>query len=474
VITAAIPTSESLDRACQRFLDELGQWVHSCVRRYGGASPTRVHDQATYTTSWLPWIRARGGAVERRFLATLRDRIASHFHRVGQWRHGYWRMHDVHHGTEHFELFLGALWRLDRDDDVTVSHVLDAVEHMGNWSSRVPEWFDWNTGLFHSRFLGTDGVRPTGRARVNVPDHLRCVNLSLLAYDMTGMQRYLRLAVAHAGRWADAITGDSRLPLALAPCGPIYSSLTEADLRARLPERRRPLMSRVARSASKALYRMRRTLDRSPTAVIETPRVVSVVDRAESFLASNGVATFIHVWRLTGQRRFRDAAERLIDILVTQLGDPDAGAVANAVRAYRNSTGDNRFDGRVLDEVDRLRPWGFAEVAVNRYSPRFNRQPGGVGKRKDMLAWLEDGRPRRHSPMLLALAAEIRHDEALAIRAVDLARTCFMLARRTLPDGRGHGCAARTVSAVARGHGRDNDTGVVSGVLAPMLDLAAG
>jgi hypothetical protein len=89
-----------------------------------------------------------------------------------------------------------------------------------------------------------------------------------------------------------------------------------------------------------------------------------------------------------------------------------------------------------------------------------------------MLRWFEDGRPRRHSPVLLSLAAEIRGDPELAARAVDLARAYFTIATRCLPDGREHGCAARTVNAVARGHGRDNGTGVVTGVLAPLLERA--
>ena len=72
------------------------------------------------------------------------------------------------------------------------------------------------------------------------------------------------------------------------------------------------------------------------------------------------------------------------------------------------------------------------------------------------------------NPITLAVAAEILGDDALAARALDLARAYFALARQALPDGRDHGCAARTVSAVARGHGRDNHAGVVTAVLGPL------
>jgi hypothetical protein len=472
-----IPSSRDAGEACDRFLDELGHWIQACLRRYGDAPPTHVHDQGTYTTSWEPWVKARDTGPVRRFLGTVRDKVAANFHRTGLWRHGYWRMRDVHHGTEHFELFLGALWRLDRNDDATAGHLIHATEHLGNWSDDVPAWFDWETGLFHATFFGADGVRQTDDLAVNVPDHLRCVNLCLLAHDVAADPRYLRLAVRHGDVWARAIVADARLPVAVCRAGPLYElpepASPAAGAAAAIAVSRGQLM-RMPRLMTPAAYahRVQKFFERRRrAAAIEPMPGPPDVGNAERFLASNGVVTFLRLWRLTGQPHFRDAAERLIDPLVTQIGDPDAGAVAHVVRAYRTITGDDRYDSRVLAAVDGLAPWSFADLSVDPSSPRYTRQPGGVGKRKDMLRWFEDGRPRRHSPMLLALAAEMRADRDLATRALDLARAQFRLARRLFPDGRDHGCAARSVSAIARGHGRDNDTGAVTGVLAPMLEF---
>jgi len=92
-----------------------------------------------------------------------------------------------------------------------------------------------------------------------------------------------------------------------------------------------------------------------------------------------------------------------------------------------------------------------------------------LGKRKDVPLWREDGELRRHNPILLALAAEVAADEHLATRAIDLARAYFALARRCFPHGREHGCSARTVSAIARGHGRENNAGMVTAALEPVL-----
>jgi hypothetical protein len=139
-----------------------------------------------------------------------------------------------------------------------------------------------------------------------------------------------------------------------------------------------------------------------------------------------------------------------------------------------------------------LDPFEIRELGMD---PDVHRRarPHGIGKRTDMPNWYEDNAPRRHNPILLAVAAEINAvrqprlarqprmarqarmtptpttDGALATRAMDLARTYFALAMDVLPDGRHHGCAANTVSAVARGHGRENHAGMITAVLAPLI-----
>ena len=280
-------------------------------------------------------------------------------------------------------------------------------------------------------------MKGDGGATENLPPHIRCVNVCLLAYRMTREERYLELAKLHAGRWADAICARDELPIALTAEGARVGIEDEAEA-AHLG---------IAGQAS-------------------VPR--SAVDRAENLLASAAPNTFLELWQITGEDRFRAAAEKLVDVLATQLGDPDAGPAADAIRAWRRSTGDGRFDQAVRDAAAQLSPLGFSELSIDPEVRREQRPPG-IGKRSDMPAWFEDGEPRRHNPILLGLAAEVAGDERLATRAVDLARACFALARQVFPHGRRHGCSARSVSAIARGHGRNNNAGVVTAVLDPLL-----
>lgn len=442
MLTTTIIPSETLTHARSRFLDSVKAWAYACMDRYRDAPPTDVHDQGTYTTGWAPYVQATQDATVLQFLRDRRDEIRDHFVQTGQWRHGYWRMQEAHHGTEHFELFLGTLYDLAPDDAETQAQLLDAAEHIGHWAPEVPPWFDAETGLFRSMYLGADGARTEPGMELNIPDHLRYINLCLLAHQMGGGEHYLSFATGYTRRWAEAILADDHLPIGLLPEGPVYALSSETE------------------DAYRAFAGMVGHLDDD-------------VDRAENLLASNGTGALLSLCALTGDGLFLAALTRLLDTLATQLDDPDAGAAADALRTYRRATGSNRYDRAILGAATRattdIDPFAIETLTIEPNVRRPER-PHGIGKRSDMPNWFEDGRPRRHNPILLAVAAEIQGDEALATRALDLARAYFELARATLPDGRHHGCAANTVSAIARGHGRENHAGMVTAVLGA-LDL---
>jgi hypothetical protein len=436
--TTSVPLNRSLPDACNQFLETLGEWMHASVDRFGSAPATDVHDQGTYMTGWEPFIKATRDERALAFMKTQRDRICNHFVESGQWRHGYWTMHEAHHGTEHYELFLGSLLRLDPADNETGRQLTDAAEHMGNWSKDLPDWFNYKSRRFHSLFFGAQGIRSEPGMDLNTPDHLRCINICLLAYAAGGDQRYLDFAALYAGEWADAILADEKLPIGLMDTGPIYDFAGDDE----------------------AIYR---------SFMGEVGDLDDPVNRAENFLTSDTINTFLNLGRKTGHVRFRHAAERLLDVLSTQLVDPDAGVVADAIRRYRQWTGNARYDGAILSAVKQLAPAGVRELSLDT-DTRLARKPAGVGKRSDMPRWLEDGIPRRHNPITLAVAAEIQGDEQLAAQAVGLAHAAFLLSCRAFPDGRDHGCAARTVSAIARGHGRDNHAGMTTAVLGPIME----
>ena len=439
--TLPIHHSNSFAEARDLFLADVRAWVVDCIERYADATPTNVHDQGTFTTAWEPYIRLTGDEEALLFMQQSGRKIRDHFTDTDQWRHGYWRLQEAHHGTEHFELFHGSLLRLAPDDAASNAILLDAAEHFGNWNPDVAPWFDWDGGLFYSSFFGTDGLRQEPGMELNIPDHLRCVSIALLAYQASPEQRYLDLATTHAGQWADVILAKESLPIGLNRSGPIHKFSAEDE---------------------QVYYSF----------IGEGKAVQSDVDRAESFLSSNTTGALMALWTLTGETRFRSATERLLDPLSTQLKDASSGAASDAIRTYRRATGDHRYDQAVLDAVSEANSREVQSITLDP-TKRYKDRPAGIGKRSDMPTWLEDDKPRQVNPITLSVAAEILEDEVVAIGALDLGRTYFELACQNFPDGREHGCAAQTVSAIARGHGRDNHAGVTTAVLGPLCEAFA-
>lgn len=432
-----VAMSSSLKEACGLFLGDLQKWAYACIERHRDHPPTDGHDQLTYATGWEPYILASHDEHVIRFLTSTQEETASHFARKGKWRHGYWRVQEAHHGTEHFELFLGFMTRVAAGNPTTLRQLVDAVEHIGNWNAQIPEWFDYSTGLFRSLYFGTDGIR-ADKHELNMPDHLRCANLLMLAFTLTHDSKYLELAESYSERWASAIASHAdQLPIGMTRDGIVYE------------------LSDAGEGIYRSFAGMAGGLDTD-------------LDRAENILASGGIQLFLQLWQHCQKEVFLHATERLLTILASALPDADAGPVADAIRYYRRATGRRDYDQHVTEVVNKLAPFDIRAIGVD-LSKHRDRRPPGVGKRSDMPVWYEDARVRRHNPILLSVAAEIADDRELATCAVDLARTYFALAVKLMPDGRYHGCAARTVSAIARGHGRNNHAGMTTAVLLPTM-----
>lgn len=417
-------------------LHALGRrWVEACISRYADAPATDVHDQGTYTTAWDPLIRNDAELAWKAlpFLRRRRDVIRDRHVDAGEWRHGYWRMQEAHHGTEHFELFLAALWRLDPTDGDTVGQFLDMAEHLGNFSDAVPPWFDWDRGLYRSMYFGADGVQTDAGKTVNTPDHFRCVNLAELAYRMSDDPAYLRLAATHAGVWAEAILAEATAPVGIDAEGPIYR-MTEQQYR-----------------TYRGFAGMSGDQDQP-------------LDRAENFLASDAPASLLRLWRHTDEASLRDAARHLLDAMIPALPDPDAGALAHACWVYRQQTGDTRYDDAIRAATPVADLDGTQTIGLDPDPPSRGGRATGIGKRYDTPHWQENGQPRRFNPVTLAVRACLDDDRALAERATRIGQALLSLAIAHYPDGREHGCCAQSVSAIARGHGRENHVGVLTGV----------
>ncbi|WP_309386771.1 hypothetical protein [Cerasicoccus frondis] len=405
-------------------LRELRSWADDCIRRYENEPPLDTPDQAVYATGWLPLLYFEPAHHGARFLHKLRDLTARHFQSSEAWRHGYWRIADVTRGMQHFEIFLAQLARFD-DDVVTIGQLLDAAEHLGNWSEDVDPWYDAEKRIFPSHTFGAEGFNKDSSPEFNTPEHFHCISLALAAYRINRSQRYAKWAIEYGGRWADAIIAGEMLPVGLDENGAVYEPHIANDPRENL-------------------------------------------HRGEALLSAGAVEALLKLWNISADLRFRQAAEAIIDALMPELLDPDAGALAAAIRFYRRIAKSNRYDARVMQEFAHLIPAGIEVIDLD-VAPIFGSDVLGIGKCSDQPHWKEDGQIRQHNPILIGLAAEVSNDPALATLALDFGTAYLSLAQRAFPDGREDSESARTVSAVARGHARDNGAGVVTEILVPLM-----
>lgn len=435
-----VATSPNPQEAVGRLRRHFEDWVYSCVERYEHVAPLDEPQQVEFATACMLLLRHKPDQRLSHFLSRLRDKVELHYEAREIWHKGYWPVIEVGQGMKHFVHFLGEYWKHFPDDRLTVDSFLKGAQYLGNWDPNVPAWFDWELGLFRSVYLGTREVKEEMRYKMNLPVHFTCLEFALLAFQMGGEVRYLELAKVYGENWANAIVDSDRLPLALTPEGPIYD-LPQGD------------ESGVGELLGHEFI------------MEESDRV-----RAEHFLRHNAVALLLELWQFSERPVFLEAARRLLDVLIDEAVDVDAGAIATAVRHYRNFTGDCRYDDAILGYVEFSFPYCVECLALDTRGEAMVVSQG-VGKRKDMPLWFENNYPRQHNPILLSLAAEISGNERLAARSLDLARGYFSLARMAFPDGRQHGGKARTVCAVAQGHDRENRAGMITQVLAPLMEI---
>jgi hypothetical protein len=113
---------------------------------------------------------------------------------------------------------------------------------------------------------------------------------------------------------------------------------------------------------------------------------------------------------------------------------------------------------------------------VNWKEPAYQHLQGTVGMRSDMPEVVVDTEgglsPWRWSPGYLGLMTRVTGDPVPLTVGLQIAEKVLSAYEADFPDGRGHGCSARTIAAAVIGHGRNWGSGFVSAALRPLLDGA--
>jgi hypothetical protein len=422
---------------------EMEAWLEQSRRidppsKHGGGE-----DEANYALAWFPHYLVTGSVKVREHFDYLRDQLSGWVAR--DCVHGYEPEAEAHHGTEPFLLFLPRYLGLFPTDEMATRLLEDAAEHIGNWVSDIPAWYDWDRDRFYGYYIGTKKVGGDPAYDIELGEHFRFIHIALAAYRTTGDDRYLNWALRYGRRRANMIVDipDGPLPVVWDANG-------------------KPVWPHHAEAGQKKAAQGSHHVAGDPLVGVEV------------LLASGAIYALGDLFLLSGDAVFQQAARRIVEPLIAELHDPYADPGAAAVAYYRQTFGDQSLDEAILGMIEKMPPEQEGELAM--VFPQVRRRDWpGVGKRNDMTywgIWGADGSViPTHEPCtaMLTLSYQLTGEIAYAERAFKQAANKLTMARRVLRGGREHADMGGAVCSIAAGHGRNWGIGSVTGCYGPLL-----
>ncbi|MBN2153930.1 MAG: hypothetical protein JW839_20905 [Candidatus Lokiarchaeota archaeon] len=411
-----------------------------------------IHDEGTYLTSWREYHLHAGDpdvvSYATRMLASADGWLRRHL------VHGYWRVQEVHHGVEHFIIFLAWIHEMDPAEPLHARQLRDASANIVDTGSKRLRWYDPGTNRFTSLYLGTKFVG--FKKGLNIAEHLRLIRLAWLGLACGGNTELSTIITRYSREWASQVVSGPEIPLYL-------GEFTEAD-----PKRR---------SANEAAFNKDA---RAFTGA--APKDINEVTRAEIHVANGTPGLFLALHDATGDPLYLDAAERVVRTTIRNIASPyahPAGELAWHLHRAGRLPGLAEASGPVREGVDRLAGAQINITLQPGVKWRDTRYYNTVGMRKDMPA-VEATRQdtgqqvELPSPATLGLLYRLTGRPGYLRLALDYALAILEAARHAYPDGRQHGCGARAIHAFCVGHGRNWGAGYASTALRAALGEDSG
>ena len=422
---------------------EMNRWLKQSMMLDPPGPNDGGEDEANYALAWFPHYLISGNANVLQHFDTLKAALQGWVKR--DCIHGYEPKAEAHHGPEPFLLFLPRYIGLQPEDTEAVNLLTDAAEHIGNWVSEIPPWYDYTRDTFIGYNIGTHFVTNDEKDTYELAEHFRFIHIAIAAHRVTGAERYLTWALRYGRKRAERlISAPDPMPLLWTLDG---EGLDEAAV------------------DEKNLHRL----------VASTHHVPGdPLAGIEVLLASGAIYALGDLYLLSGEEIFKTAAKRIVEPLVTSLSDPFNDPAAAALSYYRWTFEDTAYDAQIRSELEKL-PDEPPELLALIFPQEIRRREPGVGKRADMAYWGEwsdDGsvKPiREPSTATMTLAYQVTGEVPYAMRALRSAATRLSIARRVLRGGREHADMGGAVCSVAAGHGRNWGQGAVTGCYGPLI-----
>lgn len=405
-MAADTPTPQAVSMVSDRSWGEaqlalrktVADWIRAAITRQKPVPFRGEHDELNYMSSWPRFWLLTGDEKIIAHLREMRDQLMA-------WpglHHGFYAKiawMDIEHSVENWTVFVTELAKAEPADETTLRCLEDVAHHLGNWEPGVPEWFDWRRGCFRSEYVATTEVRDRPPDDYCTYWDARAVELGLTVYGRTGQKRYLELAHAFAGAWADEILRGPDLGYTV-------------------------LLPVTDREQVKKVYG-------------DYPENLRQFEKGWLWEITNHL---LHVYTLTKDEKLARAALKAIELT------PSLQTPANHA-AYERATG-NKCSTEKPGPSANPQPADIdALLAMPMPTILMLEGTGPYPERKYALR-TEAGELRDckgPSPQSLLQAAAQSGDGRLTARAHELAARKLSLATGTLRDGREHGCNGRFI-----------------------------
>ena len=423
--------------------NEMGRWLKQSMLLDPPGPNDGGEDEANYALAWFPHYLITGDATVLQHFEALKAALLGWVKR--DCIHGYEPKAEAHHGPEPFLLFLPRYIGLVPEDPEATSLLTDAAEHIGNWVPEIPPWYDYDRDTFIGYNIGSRDVTNEEKDAYELAEHFRFIHIAIAAYRVTGEERYLAWALRYGRKRAERLV-DAPDPM------PMLWTLDGEGLD-------------EAAVNEKNLHRLV-----ASTHHIAGDPLVGI----EVLLASGAIYALGDLYRLSGEKIFKTAAQRIVEPLVPSLDDPYNDPAAAALSYYRWTFEDTGFDEQIRAGLAELAD-DPPELLALIFPQEVRRREPGVGKRADMAywgEWTDEGSVKpiqEPSTATLTLAYQVTGEIAYAMRALRSAATRLNIARRVLRGGREHADMGGAVCSVAAGHGRNWGQGAVTACYGPLV-----
>ena len=362
----------------------------------------------------------------------------NHLHR------GYFKMEDVHHGSELFLGFLPRYIDLFPDNLKAKELIVNVSKLIGNWDKETEDWYNYSQKNFNSWYFGSDGISHIDNYKFNTADHLRFVHIALLAWHITSDRKYLDWSINYSKQFAEKIIfAKETIPVAW-NCE--WKEFFSKDM---------------INPEEKFLASNHHHFKDDPLSGVE------------NLIASGFIFIFGELYQITNDNIFLEASKKIINNLIPIIDHPYSDNVGTIISYYRKTFSDYYFDKLVLDSISNLKPYDDSEIMLTFPQNQIIKRPG-IGNRKDMIYWylFNDFKPKEFtepSTSYFSLLYNITGKIKYAERALRTAAKKIKIASSILRLGSEHSDSGKHFSSIVSGHGRNWGIGSVTGCYTKLI-----